>query len=106
MAAIFAVPFDPKALTVLGTPVPVQDDVAWIATDGLGGYSVASERNAGLSPRLRLEREQARRLGRPRRDASSPRFPQPGAFAEPRLSPDGRWIVVTVTEPEARALAV
>jgi Tol biopolymer transport system component len=28
-----------------------------------------------------------------------PALPQPGAFAEPRLSPDGRWIVVTVTEP-------
>jgi serine/threonine-protein kinase len=96
--AIFAVPFDPKALTVLGTPVPVQDDVAWIATDGLGGYSVSSN---GTLAYLRASdwNVNKRVVWTDRAGREQPALPQPGAFAEPRLSPDGRWIVVTVTEP-------
>ncbi len=97
-AAIFAVPFDPKSLTVLGTPVPVQDDVAWVATDGLGAFSVSSDGTLAYlkASAWNVERRVvwADRAGR-----EQPALPRPGAFAEPRLSPDGHWIVVTVTEP-------
>ncbi len=96
--AIFAVPFDAKTLTVLGTPVPVQDDVAWIATDGLGGFSVAS--NGTLAYLKASEWNVERRVvWSDRTGREQPALPGPGAFAEPRLSPDERWIVVTVTEP-------
>ena len=96
--SIFAVPFDPDALEVLGTPVPVQDDVAWVATDALGGYSVSSN---GTLAYLRASdwNVDKRVVWADRAGREQPALPRPGAFAEPRLSPDGRWIVVTVTEP-------
>ena len=96
--SIFAVRFDPNALTVLGTPVPVQDNVAWVATDGLGGYSVAAN---GTLAYLRASdwNVERRVVWTDRAGREQPALPQPGAFAEPRLSPDGRWIVVTVTDP-------
>ena len=96
--AIFGVPFDPVALKVLGTPVPVQEDVAWVATDGLGAFAVASNGTLAYlkGSEWNVERRVvwADRTGRER-----PALPRSGAFAEPRLSPNGRWIVVTVTEP-------
>jgi Tol biopolymer transport system component len=96
--AIFAVPFDPARLEVLGTPVPVQADVAWIATDGLGAFAVAA--NGTLAYLKASEWNVGRRVvWADRAGHEQPALPAPGAFAEPRLSPDGRWIVVTVTEP-------
>ncbi|MBC7791225.1 MAG: protein kinase [Anaerolineae bacterium] len=96
--AIFAVPFDPAKLTVRGTPIPVQNDVAWIATDGLGGFAVAS--NGTLAYLKSSEWNVDRRVvWTDRAGREQPALPAPGAFAEPRLSPDGKWIVVTVTEP-------
>ena len=82
----------------LRPPVPVQDDVAWIATDGLGGYSVSS---TGTRAYLRASdwNVDKRFVWADRAGREQPALPRPGAFAEPRLSPDGRWIVLTVTEP-------
>ena len=96
--AIFAVPFDAKSLTVSGTPVPVQNDVAWVATDGLGGFAIAS---SGTLAYLRASEWNVERrvVWADRAGREQPALPSPGAFAEPRLSPDGRWIIVTVTEP-------
>jgi Tol biopolymer transport system component len=96
--AIFAVPFDPAALKVQGTPVPVQDDVAWVATDGLGGFAVAS--NGTLAYLKASDWNVARRIvWADRTGKEQAAVPGVGAYAEPRLSPDGRWIVVTITEP-------
>jgi serine/threonine-protein kinase len=96
--AIFAVPFDAKTLTVKGTAVPVQNDVAWVATDGLAGFAIAS--NGTLAYLRASEWNVERRVvWADRTGREQPALPAPGAFAEPRISPDGRWIVVTVTEP-------
>ena len=96
--AIFAVAFDPKTLTVQGTPTPVQTDVAWVATDGLGGFAIAA--NGTLAYLRASEWDVQRRVvWADRTGHEAPALSAPGAFAEPRLSPDGRWIVVTVTEP-------
>jgi Tol biopolymer transport system component len=96
--AIFAVAFDPVALRVTGTPLPVVDDVAWVATDALGAYAVAT--NGTLAYLKASEWNVQRRVvWADRAGRERPALPQPGAFAEPRLSPNGRWIVVTVTEP-------
>ena len=97
-ATIFAVPFDPVALRVSGTPVPVQDDVAWVATDALGAFAVAP--NGTLAYLSSSEWNVARRVvWTDRSGREQPALPITGAFAEPRASPDGRWIVITVTEP-------
>jgi serine/threonine-protein kinase len=96
--AIFAVPFDPASLTVHGTPVPVQNGVAWVATDGLGGFAIAS--NGTLAFLADKEWNVERRvIWADRTGREQPALPAAGAFAEPRLSPNGKWIVVTVTEP-------
>jgi serine/threonine-protein kinase len=96
--AIFAAPFDAKTLTVTGTPVPVEEDVAWVATDGLGGFSVSSN---GTLAYLKSSawNVQRRVIWVDRTGREEPALPKPGAYAEPRLSPDGRWIVITITEP-------
>jgi len=96
--AIFAVEFDPKALRVIGTPVPVQDDVSWVATDGLGAYAIAAN---GTLAYLKASQWNVNRrvVWADRTGREQPAFPAAGVFAEPRLSPDGRWIVVTVTDP-------
>ncbi|HUQ20886.1 MAG TPA: protein kinase [Gemmatimonadaceae bacterium] len=96
--AIFAVPFDPEKLEVYGTPVPVESDVDWTATDGLGAYAVSA--NGTLVYLKASEWNVERRVvWVDRSGKEEPAFPREGAFAEPRLSPDGRWIAITVTAP-------
>ncbi len=96
--AIFAVAFDQKTLEVHGTPIPVQDDVAWIATDGLGAYGISS--NGTLVFLKASEWNVNRRVvWTDRAGREEKALPNAGAFAEPRISPNGKWIVVTITEP-------
>jgi eukaryotic-like serine/threonine-protein kinase len=96
--AIFAVPFDAKTLAVTGTPIPVEEDVAWVATDGLGGYAISQTGTLAFlkSSEWNVER---RVIWTDRAGREVPALPGPGAYAEPRISPDGKWIVITITEP-------
>jgi len=96
--AIFAVAFNPRTLRVQGSAVPVVDDVAWSFTDGVAGFDVA--RN-GTLVYLR-----AGDWNRPHRvvwvDRAGNESPLPldeGQWVEPRLSPDGRWLAVTRSDP-------
>ncbi|HUF66767.1 MAG TPA: protein kinase [Gemmatimonadaceae bacterium] len=97
--AIFAAPFDARAVEVRGDAVPVQDDVAWEPTDGLGAFAVA--RNGTLVYVRGSEWNVARRLiWKNRSGEESDVLGRSGAFAEPQLSPDGRWIALTITTPK------
>jgi serine/threonine-protein kinase len=96
--AIFAVPFDAKSLTVKGTPVPVEEDVAWVATDGLGAFAISTNGTLAFL-KSSAWNVQRRAIWVDRSGREQPALPKAGAYAEPRLSPDGRWIVITVTEP-------
>jgi Tol biopolymer transport system component/predicted Ser/Thr protein kinase len=96
--AIFAVPFDAASLKVLGTPVPVEEDVDWTATDALGSYAVS--KNGTLAYLKASEWNVDRRVvWADRTGREEPALPRAGPFAEPRLSPDGKWIAITVTVP-------
>jgi serine/threonine-protein kinase len=96
--AIFAVPFDPIKLEVYGTPVPVESDVDWTATDGLGAYAISA--NGTLAYLKASEWNVDRRVvWVDRAGKEEPALPREGAFAEPRISPDGKWIAITVTTP-------
>jgi len=96
--AIFAVPFDAASLKVLGTPVPVEEDVDWTAKDALGSFAVS--RNGTLAYLKASEWNVDRRVvWADRAGREEPAFPRNGAFAEPRLSPDEKWIAITVTTP-------
>ncbi|MEX2178144.1 MAG: protein kinase, partial [Gemmatimonadaceae bacterium] len=97
--AIFAVKFDPKRLEIRGDAVPVQDDVAWEPTGGLGAFAVSS---TGTLAYIRASdwNVDRRLVWLDRAGVETPVLPRPGAYAEPRLSPDGRWIALTMSSPK------
>ncbi|HEX6250675.1 MAG TPA: protein kinase, partial [Gemmatimonadaceae bacterium] len=97
--AIFAVPFDHKALETRGTAVPVQEDVAWDPSDGLGAFAV-SPNGTLVYLSAQAWNVPSRVVWSDRTGREDPAIPQANAFAEPRLSPDGRWIAVTITLPK------
>jgi serine/threonine-protein kinase len=97
--AVFAVPFDPASFKVTGTAVPVIDDVAWTPFDGLAGYAISD--NGTLVYLKASEWAVERRVTWvDRAGHEQPALPDPGSWAEPRLSPDGRWIALTQTQPK------
>ncbi len=98
-AAVFAVAFDPDRLTTSDAAVPVQDDVAWAATDGRAAYAVSTNgtfaylRNSEWNSDYTL-------VWRDRAGRDAEVIGNPGSYGEPRLSPDGRWIALTVARPK------
>jgi serine/threonine-protein kinase len=96
--AVFAVPFDPKALHITGPEVPVLSDVVWSATNGSAAYAVSQ---TGTLVYLKASESTVNRrvLWVDRAGKEQLALPEPGQWAEPRLSPDGRWIAVTKIEP-------
>src|SRR5204862_61806 len=84
-------PFDAAKLRILGPAVPVVEDVAWTATDGIAGYAVSS--NGTLVYLKASEWNEDRRVAWVDRSGNErPALPEMGQWAEPRLSPDGRWL--------------
>jgi serine/threonine-protein kinase len=98
-ATLFAVPFDPARVETRGAAVPVQSDVAWAATDGRAGYAVSAN---GTFAYLRESewRSDGVLIWRDRAGRDISVIGSPGAFSEPRLSPDGRWIALTIERPK------
>ena len=96
--AVFAVPFDAKSLRVLGPEVPVLSDVVWSSTNGSAAYAVSQN---GTLVYLKASESVVKSsvLWVDRAGKGEPAIPEPGAWAEPKLSPDGRWIALTKLEP-------
>jgi Tol biopolymer transport system component len=96
--------FDARRLRVTGEPVPFVEDVWW---DGISTLATAFSASSGgvvayqtgglSSTRLLWHDRSGRELG-----SVGP----PGAYLEPALSPDGRWLAVGRTEPDSRGPAV
>jgi serine/threonine-protein kinase len=94
--ALLAVPFDLQRLRITGEAVPVVSDVALSPSNGEAAFSVsasgdlayvrASVINAPTVP------EWVSRDGR-----AQPLLSQPGRYASPAISPDGRRVALTVT---------
>lgn len=96
--ALFAVRFDPSTLRVTGTPVPVVEDVASNMTDGTAGYAVS--KNGTLVYLRASEWLVPRRvLWTDRAGNEQPLLAESGQWAEPRLSPDGKWVALTRLDP-------
>ena len=94
-ATLFAVPFDLGALEVTGSPAPVVQDVSWDVTDGGAQFSFSDTGTLAYVkggntlpeyPVVWVDRE-----GR-----IAPLWGQPGSYANPRLSPDGKKLAMTV----------
>jgi serine/threonine-protein kinase len=92
--AAWVVPFDAVQLRVAGTPTRVLDDVL-VSFDGAGQLSVSPGgtlvyiAGSAFEPPRRLITLDAT-------GATSPLAAEPRAYAGPRLSPDGRRIVVSI----------
>jgi Tol biopolymer transport system component len=97
--ALFAIAFDPQRLATHGPAVPVQDDLDWAPTDGTAAYDVS---DTGTLVFLRESEGSFDRtlVWRDRAGADVPVIEQAGAWTEPRLSPDGRWIVLSNLRPK------
>ena len=93
-AAIFAVPFDLGSLTVTGSPAPVVQNVFWNPTEGAAQFSVSE---SGVLTYLRGGPEVAKYgvVSVDRKGGTTKLIDQPGAYANPRLSPDGRRLALT-----------
>jgi WD40 repeat protein len=107
-ATLFAVPFDPDKLEKRGTPVPILNDVAHAALTGSAEYDVSGSgllvyRRGGIG-------STASGLGTVQWvDPTGRRAPlrdKPGAYSNPRLSPDGKRLVFVMTEGGIQALWV
>jgi WD40 repeat protein len=92
--ALFAVRFDPNALKVSGTPVPVLEDVRSQFTAGYSGYTI-SESGTLVVTRASNWRVPRRVIWADRTGAESEVLPGEEEWAEARRSPDGRWIALT-----------
>ena len=94
---IMAVPFDPRALDVEGAPEPVLQHVAvdrftaqpLFAVSGLGDIAWVPD-SLYLAPR--------RLVWLSRAGKETPAVAEAAMYSEPRLSPDGRRIAVTIAE--------
>jgi len=97
--AIFAVRFDPASLKVSGAAVPVISDVAWQPYNGSAAFAIADN---GTMVYLKASEwnVDGRVIWSDRSGNEEAALPHAGSWAQPRLSPDGRWIVLTQTEPK------
>jgi Tol biopolymer transport system component len=94
-SALFAVPFDLGRLEVTGSPAPVVQDVFWNPTEGAAQFTFSS---TGVLTYLRGGPEVARYTiaSVDRRGGTTKLIDEPGAYGNPRLSPDGKRLSLTV----------
>jgi serine/threonine protein kinase/Tol biopolymer transport system component len=94
-ASLFAVPFDLKRMQVTGSPAPVLQGLAVTGSEGGAQYSfsdtgrlayVTAENAVTEYPIVWVSRK----------GAVTPLVTQPGTYADPRLSPDGKKLAMTV----------
>lgn len=97
--AVFAVPFDAAARRVTGPEVAVLQDVAMNVTNGTAGYAV-SRTGTLVYVRASEWRVESRVVWADRRGRTEPAVAEVAGWAEPRLSPDGRWLALTRLEPQ------
>ncbi|AMW06279.1 hypothetical protein GEMMAAP_18830 [Gemmatimonas phototrophica] len=96
---VFAVPFDVSSQRVTGAEVVVLEDVAMNVTNGTAGYAVS---RTGTLAYVRASewRAESRVVWADRAGRIEPAIAEVGGWAEPRLSPDGRWLAVTRLDPQ------
>lgn len=93
--AVFAAGFDPKRLEVVGPPRQIADSVAALEDDGRAQYAVS--RAGTLAYVSAIEGGVQRELMWVERDGRThPLGVEPKAFDHPRISPDGRFVAITV----------
>jgi serine/threonine-protein kinase len=92
--ALAAVPFDIRRAEVRGAPLPLLERVT--ATQGTGAYYDVSENGSLVYVPGRVDLPHRTMLIVDREGRATPLTELPGAYAQPRFSPDGRWVAVTI----------
>ena len=91
---LFAVRFDSRRLEVAGTPVPIVEGVGQVGASGAAQYAIS---RAGVLAYLPPAFVSSRQLVWVDRDAREQAVAAPfGSYQQPRLSPDGTRMVVSV----------
>ena len=93
--SLFAVPFDPGKLEVTGASVPVVENVNGDPTTGMAAYAIAQNGTLVYIP----GKPGATNLSMAKVDLHGVMTPFPAppqSYMEPRVSPDGRRIAVTI----------
>jgi serine/threonine-protein kinase len=95
---LFAVPFDLGSLEVSGSAVPVVEDLAMDKPNGLGGFAVSDNGTLAYVAASEYNAE-VELLWLDRQGNSEPAIATRGRYRMPAVSPDKRWIALTVEEP-------
>jgi eukaryotic-like serine/threonine-protein kinase len=99
---LFAVPFDTNRLKVTGAPVPIASDAAGLPIMGLSFFDFADDGTLVYVPRNLPPPGELVWVGRKGGTTSVSNVRR--AYADPRTSPDGRQIVIRVTDRESSDL--
>jgi serine/threonine-protein kinase len=94
--ALFAIGFDARTIRTQGTAVPVLEDVASRPSDAVAGFAIA-DNGTLVAIRQSEWTVPSRVVWVDRRGVEQPAIPAPREYASPRISPDQRSILVTVT---------
>jgi Tol biopolymer transport system component len=99
-SALFAVSFDPRSLTVSGNPVSVVNDLSMNSTTGAALFALSS--SGTLVYRERVAAFAMRRMVWVSRSGTEEAIsPEPRAFLQPRISPDGGRVAIGIGEVAA-----
>ena len=93
--AVMAVPFDARTGRTTGPPVPLLEGVGL----GLAGAAKLAVSRNGWAVYVEASTRQRRLTMVDRRGIASPVAAEPQAYSDPRISPNGRDVVVTVLRP-------
>jgi WD40 repeat protein len=98
-ATLFAVPFDLRRLEVTGSPSPILEGVAGVPSIGVTSYSFSDTGTlvyipGGLSPGTLVWADREGKI--------QPLPIAPNHFSQPRLSPDGQRVALSIGSGETR----
>jgi eukaryotic-like serine/threonine-protein kinase len=99
--SLMAVPFDPQRLEVTGSAVPMVEGVLQSPASGAAQYSFSASGSLVYVPGD-AQSAQSRLVWVSRNGAEQPVAAPAHAYANPRLSPDGRRVAVVITEQESQ----
>ncbi|MDA2938462.1 protein kinase, partial [Acidobacteria bacterium AH-259-A15] len=94
---IMAVPFDLAHLEVSGAPVPVVEDVAVDPPSGHAQFAFSAEGTLAYIPASVLNAERML-LWVDRTGTEQPVIKTPGLYSDPRLSPDGQRVALSIQQ--------
>jgi serine/threonine-protein kinase len=92
---LFSVPFDPATLETKGSAAPVVQDVAWSITDGGAQFTISDTGRLAIVQGENTVPEFSV-VWVDREGSVQNLWSQPGSYGNPRLSPDGKKLSLTV----------